>query len=302
MIDKLKRHFGTAIVFDKTPYNFNEYKWFSTNNDECIGIKYHALSEQDLELLSIFLTPYQDTQQTLSIEQAYWYDLLFKSEKEVVESLEDYALIRFIQFHLQRPLQEKIEFEDALKSLYSTDVVIVWEHETSGVIIERLSTVNEKDTNLQDTVDVLTSDFGSTMQFFEGQLYDFPLSLTTSFQLERVWFKQLKEIVTHQKIIKITDFLPYLVMKDVPLSLQNQLQHTLKFVEQDEELIQTIKVYLECNLNVSLAAKKLYMHRNSLQYRIDKFMDRTNLDIKDFQGAVSAYLAILAMEFNENKA
>ncbi|MER2142109.1 MAG: helix-turn-helix domain-containing protein, partial [Priestia megaterium] len=54
------------------------------------------------------------------------------------------------------------------------------------------------------------------------------------------------------------------------------------------------------NLNVSLAAKKLYMHRNSLQYRIEKFIDRTHLDIKHFTGAVSAYLAILALKNSQD--
>ncbi|MBM7702706.1 PucR family transcriptional regulator [Metabacillus iocasae] len=302
MIDKLQRYFGSSMVLGQTPHEFNEYKWFLTTEHEFVGVKYDDLSEEALELLSIFLTPYEATHQSLSVEEAYWYDLLFRNQKETIQSLDSYSFIRFIQFNLQRPLQEKAELEDALKSLYSTDVVIIWEHETSGVIIEKLISINDKDENLQDTVDVLTSDFGSTIQFFEGQLYDFPLSLSTSFQLERAWFQQLKKMVTHQKIIKPTSFLPYLIMKDVPNPLKEQLKQVLKFVEQDKELIQTVKVYLECNLNVSLASKKLYMHRNSLQYRIDKFIDRTNLDIKDFQGALSAYLAILANELDESEA
>jgi DNA-binding PucR family transcriptional regulator len=76
--------------------------------------------------------------------------------------------------------------------------------------------------------------------------------------------------------------------------------HLLDLVKDDGDLLETIKVYLECNLNVSLAAKKLYMHRNSLQYRIEKFIDRTHLDIKHFTGAVSAYLAILALKNSQD--
>ena len=53
----------------------------------------------------------------------------------------------------------------------------------------------------------------------------------------------------------------------------------------------TIKVFLENNLNASLTAKKLYIHRNTLQYRIDKFIDKTGIQLKDFYGAFTVFLA-----------
>jgi DNA-binding PucR family transcriptional regulator len=46
-------------------------------------------------------------------------------------------------------------------------------------------------------------------------------------------------------------------------------------------------------MNVSLAAKKLYLHRNTLQYRVDKFIEKTGIDIKHFGNAVSIYLALM---------
>jgi DNA-binding PucR family transcriptional regulator len=49
------------------------------------------------------------------------------------------------------------------------------------------------------------------------------------------------------------------------------------------------------NLNVSEAAKKLYIHRNSMQYRLEKFSERTGLDIRKFDDAVNIHLAILAL-------
>ncbi len=67
-------------------------------------------------------------------------------------------------------------------------------------------------------------------------------------------------------------------------------------VSNDKELIESIKVFFQCNLNVSLAAKQLYLHRNTLQYRIDKFIEKTGLNIKTFEGAVAVYLAFLSFE------
>lgn len=64
----------------------------------------------------------------------------------------------------------------------------------------------------------------------------------------------------------------------------------------DTELVQTLKVYFECNLNVSLTAKKLYMHRNSVQYRIDKFIEKTGLDVKHFHEAAAVSLMMKYIE------
>jgi DNA-binding PucR family transcriptional regulator len=43
------------------------------------------------------------------------------------------------------------------------------------------------------------------------------------------------------------------------------------------------------------------MHRNSLQYRIDKFIEKTGIDIKHFKGAVAVYLAILLQQYADHK-
>lgn len=53
----------------------------------------------------------------------------------------------------------------------------------------------------------------------------------------------------------------------------------------DRDVYRTLMTYMQCNLNASQAAKALYVHRNSLQYRIDKFIERTGLDIRHFQEA-----------------
>lgn len=52
-----------------------------------------------------------------------------------------------------------------------------------------------------------------------------------------------------------------------------------------EELIRSMTTLLECELNQSVAAKKLYLHRNTLLYRIDQFKKITTIDINKFGGA-----------------
>ena len=55
----------------------------------------------------------------------------------------------------------------------------------------------------------------------------------------------------------------------------------------DEELLETAEEFLNSNLNVSEAARNLYLHRNTMIYRLDKIQKATGLNIRSFSDAVS---------------
>ena len=54
----------------------------------------------------------------------------------------------------------------------------------------------------------------------------------------------------------------------------------------NEELVTTARLFLENNLNITLASKVGYMHRNTLIYRLDKIKRLIGLDIRNFTEAV----------------
>ena len=58
------------------------------------------------------------------------------------------------------------------------------------------------------------------------------------------------------------------------------------FSELDNQMIKTIDVFFKCGLNLSDAAKELYIHRNTLIYRLDKIQKCTSYDIREFNSAV----------------
>ncbi|MCX7885267.1 MAG: helix-turn-helix domain-containing protein [Caloramator sp.] len=57
-------------------------------------------------------------------------------------------------------------------------------------------------------------------------------------------------------------------------------------VIRDRELINTAEEFLKRDLNISEAARRLYIHRNTLLYRIEKIKSLTGLDIKSFEEAM----------------
>lgn len=52
-------------------------------------------------------------------------------------------------------------------------------------------------------------------------------------------------------------------------------------VEHGTNLVKTLEIYFDCNANVSIAAKKLFLHRNSLIYRMDRIKEILNSDLKN---------------------
>lgn len=55
----------------------------------------------------------------------------------------------------------------------------------------------------------------------------------------------------------------------------------------DEEMVNTAEAFLQNSLNVSETSRKLYMHRNTLLYRLDKIEKATGLNVRQFADAVS---------------
>lgn len=58
------------------------------------------------------------------------------------------------------------------------------------------------------------------------------------------------------------------------------------FLKLDKDMRESIDVFFKVNLNVSDAAKQLYVHRNTLIYRLDKIQKYTSYDIRKFNDAV----------------
>lgn len=66
-----------------------------------------------------------------------------------------------------------------------------------------------------------------------------------------------------------------------------------KFNVFDSELINTIEEFVNCGLNISDAARRLYVHRNTLIYRLDKINKETGFDIRNFKEATVFIIAFL---------
>ena len=68
-------------------------------------------------------------------------------------------------------------------------------------------------------------------------------------------------------------------------------------VEFEEETLTTINKFFANNLNVSKTSRELYIHRNTLVYRLEKLQKMTGLDIQTFEDAITFQIALMVMKF-----
>lgn len=61
----------------------------------------------------------------------------------------------------------------------------------------------------------------------------------------------------------------------------------------DEEILSTVNLFFENNLNISETARKMYVHRNTLVYRLEKLQKITGLDVKVFDDALTFKIALM---------
>ena len=65
----------------------------------------------------------------------------------------------------------------------------------------------------------------------------------------------------------------------------------------DEETLTTINKFFENNLNVSETSRQLYVHRNTLVYRLEKLEKSTGLDIRKFDDALTFKIAMMVVSY-----
>lgn len=65
----------------------------------------------------------------------------------------------------------------------------------------------------------------------------------------------------------------------------------------DEETINTVNTFFENSLNISETSRQLYVHRNTLVYRIEKLQKQTGLDIRIFDDALTLKIALMVGEY-----
>lgn len=286
MIKQLRKIFSSLVFYDEiSNRNRYKYEWFITNEKQVIGISQRELTEKDTTLLHIFLRPYNVSIPEMTAEEQQWKSYINTDITENTNSL----TYRFIYFSFQPFQIEPESFKEAINEFYARQVPVLFENDHEGIIVE----TNPKDAiSYEQIIDVLMSDLYVKIKFFVGP-YLYSLSSAKRYHQILVNGASTTFAYSDKTVSTYIDAVPFIFINQMESNIRADIiDSVLGETVHDQDLLKTIEMFIACNLNVSVTAKELYMHRNSLQYRLDKFTEKTGIDIRQFHQAMAVQLAI----------
>lgn len=293
MINELERRFGASFYLNYHSSLPNTIKWYTTPAGETFGIDTTSVDTQEITLLDIILEKTEIQPVLLNEREQQWLNYLSHAdEKEPIFQTDHF---RFIHFSTSHEIENTAELNEIfLHSFSDHQIIIIWKNNQDGLIIEFFNDLPIETDDFEELSAALTADFFINVHFFVGTKLSNITTARQQYNWEEKCFTVMKNHSPSQHVTYYHQATPYLLLEHVPMeALQKISSHLIKEVNLDKELIKTIQVYFKNNLNTTLAAKELFMHRNTLQYRIDKFIEKTGIDIKHFDQAVSVYIALM---------
>lgn len=183
----------------------------------------------------------------------------------------------------------KNEVFEIVKNTYDTKDVYVGEVYDRIIVVGELEDIIDHAFSLKETIDhILGSKSKISIASFENNYKEFIRAYNNNLVALKIGRKfQIKPEIYNIK---------NMYLEKAIYNLSNEYIDELKEEYKDifsgfnHELIQTLEEILKCDLSLTKAAKKLFVHRNTLMYRIEKIKKETGFDIRNFKEATFLYI------------
>ncbi|PLS03020.1 PucR family transcriptional regulator [Neobacillus cucumis] len=297
MIKKLLSFYQNSIFFPSKPKSPSErfFYFCDESEDAWVAIPKTELNEREINLLKTLYTLVEFPNSNLHPTIKAWHDFLYSGGP--LPSYSTGNTLRIIQLNFNGVEVNQPEIESALKGFFSEDVIILWEGRTRGIVVEEKDSMSLSEEEIVSMSETLESDFYVKISFYIGKPCVFSPELPSKFHQEKEYFSFALSQMHQSNTFTFERVFPAYLAYSLPQELIAMVsQEIIDLFKEEPEMFSTIKVFLENNLNASMTAKKLYIHRNTLQYRIDKFIEKTGIGLKDFYGAFTVFLACLLFE------
>ena len=187
---------------------------------------------------------------------------------------------------------------DYVISVGELDIVLVKELKPGVDIreIERMAV------NIADTI---STEFYTKVAIGISTVVDNIKDLAKAYQEAQVALEVGKVFETEKNIISYENLGIGRLIYQLPTTLCDMfLQEVFKkgsLESLDRETLMTIQCFFENNLNVSETSRKLFVHRNTLVYRLEKIRKLTGLDLREFEHAITFKVALMVRKYLDSK-
>lgn len=195
---------------------------------------------------------------------------------------------------------------DVLQNLFpdkNKDFIININETDIALVKEIKPNIDDKDINklANSIVDTLSSEFYTQCTVGIGTVVSNIKDLARSFKEAQVALEVRKVFDTEKSIVNYNNLGIARLIYQLPTTLCEMfLKEVFKrgsIDSLDHETLFTIQRFFENNLNVSETSRKLFVHRNTLVYRLEKIKKITGLDLREFEDAIVFKVALMVKKY-----
>ena len=195
---------------------------------------------------------------------------------------------------------------DVIYNMYPSKEVdyIVSVDEETIVLVKEMpdnATTKDIDSEAYTIKNTVNSEAMCKVKIGIGSLVDTVREIAISYKEAKIAIEVSKVFDTEKDIINYEHLGIGRIIYQLPTTLCKKfLDEVFKkdSLEQlDEDTINTIQKFFENSLNISETARKLYVHRNTLVYRLDKIQKNTGLDLRQFDDAIIFKVAMMVKKY-----
>ena len=188
--------------------------------------------------------------------------------------------------------------KDYVIGVSEKDIVLVKEMKT-------LSDTKKIEKTAKSIADTISSEFYTKVNIGIGTAVDNIKDLARSYKEAQVALEVGKVFDTDKSIVSYDNLGIGRLIYQLPTTLCEMfLQEVFKngsLDSLDRETLMTIQCFFENNLNVSETSRKLFVHRNTLVYRLEKIRKLTGLDLREFDHAITFKVALMVKRYLTTK-
>lgn len=261
-------------------------EWISIEKSETLlNFPLGSLSQREKALLELFINQGDTDIQSSSS----WQQFLCHQKGSMPENSGDLQAV-FIRHHEALPDELLV----LIKELLPNTLDLFQLEEKMSVMILNLNLKEDYVARLTDIVPTLESDFGLSLSVFIGNAW---YKMSTSqfrdcFSEERELFSAYIRHNASKKFVSFSEAMLWALVKN--LSLPTIFNYCHQQLVQHSEFSDIVIKMWESQGNLVQTAQKLYIHRNSLQYKLDKILHTTGLNLKNLDDLTFAYLYLIS--------
>ncbi|MFC0234254.1 helix-turn-helix domain-containing protein [Vagococcus entomophilus] len=235
------------------------------------GIRKAALTQNEQKLLKLLT---QINKAKTGLEEHEWYPILFENQKLSIPST-----VRIIQVRLNYHHDFlKKEWIQAIKEFFSSYLDVFFLNETEAIIVEEKDKKSATLTEIEGFFQALDGDFSYETQFFLGSFWKEPSEVYPCFQNERTLFSHVCRTSKKSKGFTLGEVvLKGSFMEDLRRKRLFQTLYQQWFTPDMNQLLESL---WRQQGNISSVSKELFLHRNTVVYRMERFQEHTFLNLK----------------------